>query len=283
MSCDAHPGDCSGVLLFSAGVWMVKKKKIDGETTVYKVRFVGTLNGEWEYDDDGGTYEQGSAPYELSDVYATQAAAEKACAELNNDYESMSAAVNAYDNEDTPFFAGDGDYDARNYSDRVALPWPQLWDKCLDLGIDPPIFTEDPVTKLKTRPEEEPDTDALASWWSDEVSGNDEVELELMKYITLPVLYEVFTQKIDAASRAELAKAFAANAGVPDSKRLQITLRDQNGNHVATYSGKAGEMIAKANEFLILHGTVQKDNGTVEFGPIQKRTEPRPKRPSRGK
>lgn len=247
---------------------MAKRKKKDGSVTVYRIRFQGTLTGDFEYDDDGGSYEVGQDPYDFPAVYATKSAAEEACKKYNDDYEQMTADVNAWEHEDTPFFRCDSVPD--EYEARVRLPWPLLWDKCLDLEIEPPYYKENAETKVKERPEEEPDLDQLAEWWTEHVDNGpraEELKEALMPYIKLPELYEVFEQTIDAGSRKQLAIAFAADAGVADSKKLSVTLLDAAGNAVETFSGKASEAIAKANEFLVAHGVTQKAHGTIQFGP----------------
>lgn len=261
---------------------MAKKKAKSGNPIkVYRVHFRGTEDGSQEYDDNN-YFDVGVGGYDLPGVHAKKEKAEAECAYLNADYRAMSDAVCAFAGAGTPFFEYSGDDDAGtgfDYAARLTLPWPQLWDKCLDLGIDPPTYEED-ASGNKTRPDTDPQLEELQTWWDDQINGSERVEeldAELAPYLNLPVPYEVREETISDSDRAELAKAFAADAGVADNKRLQITLLDQNNNHVATYSGKANEMIAKANEFLILHGTEQKAAGTIQFSyPAKKakRTKP---------
>lgn len=246
-----------------------KKKAKNGALTVYRIRYRGTLTGEFEYNDDGGSYELGSQPFELSEVYATKAAAEAECKKYNNDYELIAAESNAWEYEDTPFFRCDGVDD--DYAARVRLPWPQLWDKCLDLDIEPPTYAINTETGAQERDDAEPDLDQLGTWWQEHVDNGpraDELKDKLLPYIILPELFEVYPHKIDAKSRAQLAIAFAANAGVADSKKLSVTLLDAHEVVVETFSGSAAEAIAKVNEFLVAHGVTQKTTGSVRFGPV---------------
>lgn len=202
-------------------------ENLDGSVTVYKIMFTGTeTRMAWG--------EEGEPPYTFDEVYADRADAERRCADLNGDVDEMMHDARVPE-EFGPFSDFSGANLKQMYSRIVRLPWPQLWDKCKDLGIRPPLYDEeDEDGEHQECPGDEPDIEELQNWWVDSVALVSRLRLdestgayinpvdnprygelrdELMKYMNLPVLYAVTEETISAAQRAEMQKAFAKVGG----------------------------------------------------------------------
>lgn len=261
----------------------------DNTVTVYRVQFVGTADGTQGYDDNN-YYEIGNDAYDLPEVYANKKEADEACAKLNRDFEKMSHDVGADEYENTPFFKYESELEPEwGYEDRFTIPWFALWDKCIELDIDPPAFEED-ENGNKTRPEEPPDSDAIREWWWNNVANmpeethphgyingtwvqptenprKQELTDALMPFIKLPVLYQVVEHQISKSTREGIIRSFAGNVGVTVGSKIAVSLHTADGTMVERFAGDATNALVKVNEFLLMHGVGQRASGRIDFGP----------------
>lgn len=136
----------------------------DTLATVYYVHYVGTLHGEYEYNDDGYS-RSGEESFDYPRRYATRKDALAEARRLDAGWYLPDDWCGG------PFAELDEDDDIGNqYADRVTLPWPEF-DHWLAKHAIPTYtqFVHDGIKPGQSRspPEEidEPDLDELSNWY----------------------------------------------------------------------------------------------------------------------